>query len=105
MSCDSLSDNLSISSFDSSFDSSSVCEEFGQLIDNCHVIHAEIQNSINTLDNIEYLIATQNNIQVTYNGTLCEFDEVLESIHLVALKNIKETGTSNFSKLLLETLK
>ena len=98
MSCDSLSDNSSVTSFDSS----SVCEEIGQLIDNCHVIHAEIQNSINILDNIEYLIATQNNIQVTYNGNKCDFDEVLESLHLVALKNIKESGTSNFSKLILE---
>jgi ribosomal protein L30E len=94
MSCDSLSDSSSVTS--------SVCEEFEQLIDNCHVIHSYIQTSIDTLDNIEYLIATQNNIQVTHNGTMCDLDEVLESIHLVALKNIKETGSSNFSKLLLD---
>ena len=102
MSCDSLSDSVSVKSVTSSIDSSSVCEEFEQLIDTCHVIHLHIQTSIGTLDNIEYLIATQDNIQVTYNCTLCDLDEVLESIHLVALKNIKETGTSNFSKLLLD---
>jgi len=89
-----MSDSLS------EYESESICEEIQQLIDNCEVIHENINTSISTLDNIEYLITNQSNNKVTYNGLQYNFDEVLELLHLAALKNIKENGTSNFGQLL-----
>ena len=87
-----------------SFGDISVCEEISQLIDRCHQLHEHIYNSDITLENIKNLVKNNNNIQVNYNTLVCDFDNVLESIHVSVLKNIKENSVNNFSEKLLEAL-
>jgi len=87
-----------------SFGDISVCEEISQLIDQCHLLHEHIYNSDITLENIKSLLKNNNNIQVTYNALVCDFDNILESIHILALKNIQEKGVNNFSEKLIEAL-
>jgi len=87
-----------------SFGDISVCEEISQLIDQCHLLHEHIYNADITLENIKSLVKNNNNIQVTYNALVCDFDNILESIHTSSLKNIEEKGVNNFSEKLLEAL-
>ena len=103
-SADTAADTASVTSSVTSFSDISVCEEIGQLINQCHQLHEHIHNSSITLENIKYLVENNNNIQVTYNGLECDFDEVIEVVHASSLKNIEENGTSNFSEKLLEAL-
>jgi len=95
-----MSDTSSVTSFGDI----SVCEEISQLIDQCHLLHEHIYNSDITLENIKSLVKNNNNIKVTYNTLVCDFDNVLESIHISALKNIQEKGINNFSEKLIESL-
>lgn len=95
-----MSDTSSITSFGDI----SVCEEISQLIDRCHLLHEHIYNSDITLENIKNLVKNNNNIQVTYNELVCDFENVLESIHVSVLKNIEEKDVNNFSEKLLEVL-
>jgi hypothetical protein len=98
-SCDSSCDSLC----DSSFDNLSVCDEIGQLVTKCEELHNHIHNSFETMHNIKELIKNRNNINVTYNEDItCDFDIVLEELHLKALENIKEKNQNNFGELLLE---
>ena len=95
-----MSDTSSVTSFGDI----SVCEEISQLIDQCHLLHEHIYNADITLENIKSLVKNNNNIQVTYNALVCDFDNILESIHASSLKNIQEKGVNNFSEKLIEAL-
>jgi hypothetical protein len=101
---DASSDSSSVTSSVTSFGDISVCDEIGQLIDQCHQLHEHIHNSFETLNNIKHLVGTSNNITVTYNGSTSDFDEVLESLHTEALENIKAGNKSNFGQRLIDTL-
>ena len=83
---------------------SSIYDEIDQLIDQCHQLHTRIHNSCETLQTIQSLVANHKNINVTYNNITCDFDELLESFHQIALNNIKENGSNTFGKQLLDTI-
>ena len=82
----------------------SICNEIGQLINQCHQLHNYIDNSFETLHNIKYLINTHTNINVLYNGSILDFDELLENLHKEALENIKGGIKNYFGQKLLDTL-
>jgi hypothetical protein len=87
----------------SSFGDISVCNEIGQLIENCQQLHDHIHTSFETLKNIHSLVEN-NNIIVSYDEWTGDFNELLEKIHTESLENIKNNGQINFGELLLERL-
>jgi hypothetical protein len=93
-----------LSSITSSYDNSSICDEIDQLIQTCEQLHSHIHNSFETLEGIQNMIESRNNITITYNGELCDFDEVLEKLHGEALENISVNGSNNFGEKLLKVL-
>lgn len=101
---DSLSVTSSVVSSVSSFGDISVCQEIGQLIENCEGLHQYIHNSFETLNNINSLVENHNNITVTYNEWTGDFDELLELFHEEALTNIKNGKSSDFGQELLKML-
>lgn len=92
------------SSVTSSFDDISVCDEIGQLIERCEDLQEQIHNSFETLQNIQSLVASHNNISVTYNEWTGDFEELLDVFHDEALKNINEGRPSDFGIKLLKML-
>jgi hypothetical protein len=90
-------------SCNSSLENLSVCDEIGELITKCEELHNHIHNSFETINNIKELIKSKDNINVTCNDDItCDFDNVLEELHLKALENIKEKNENNFGELLLD---
>ena len=89
---------------DSDSEDSSICNEIGQLINQCHQLHNYIDNSFETLQNIKYLINTRTNINILYNGSILDFNELLENLHNEALENIKGGIKNYFGQKLLDTL-
>jgi hypothetical protein len=87
-----------------SFGDISVCEEIGQLIEQCQSLHEYIHNSFNTLKNIHSLVENHNNITVTYNDWTGDFDELLELFHQEAINNIKDGKPNMFSQELLKMI-
>jgi hypothetical protein len=98
-----MSDTASETS-STSFDDISVCEEIGQLIERCEELHEHIHNSFETLKNIHSLVASHNNINVTYNEWAGNFEELLEVFHKEALTNISEGRPADFGIKLLKML-
>jgi hypothetical protein len=99
-----MSDAESDNSSTTSFGDISVCEEIGQLIQNCEHLEKQIHTSFDTLNNIQTLIKNHNNIIVTYNDWTGDFDELLELFHDEALTNIKNGKSSDFGKELVKML-
>jgi hypothetical protein len=99
-----MSDAESDNSTTTSFGDISVCEEIGQLIEQCESLHEHIHNSFETLKNIHSLVENQNNITVTYNKWTGDFNELLELFHQDAMNNIKDDKPSMFSQELLKML-
>jgi hypothetical protein len=97
-------DTDSENSSTTSFGDISVCEEIGQLIEQCESLHDHIHNSFDTLKNIHSLVENNNNIIVTYNDWSGDFDEVLELFHQDAMNNIKDGKESMFSQELLKMI-
>lgn len=95
---------MSDSDSDSSFDNISVCEEISQLIEQCQSIHTNIQNSVETLKNIESFVINHNNIIVTHNNLTEDFCELLKILHLNVLQDIENTNIHNFGQKLLEII-
>ena len=83
---------------------SSIFDEIDQLIQTCEQLHSHIHNSFETLQGIQDLIESRNNINITYNGELCDFDKLLEKLHGEALENISANGSNNFGGKLLKVL-
>jgi hypothetical protein len=63
-----MSDAESDNSSTTSFGDISVCEEIGQLIEQCESLHDHIHNSFQTLKNIHSLVENHNNINVINYG-------------------------------------
>lgn len=103
-----MSDASSMSESDNSsttsFGDMSVCEEIGQLIENCQQLHDHIHNSFETLKNIHSLVENHQNIKVTHNEWTGDFEELLETYHEEALKNIKENKPSEFGQMLIKMI-
>lgn len=97
-------DASSVGSSVTSFGDISVCEEIGQLIEQCHQLHEHIHDSFETLQNIKHLVDSHTNINVTYNGVTTDFDTILEKIHKEALDDIQKTGKNTFGEKLLNML-
>lgn len=98
------SDTSSVTSSVTSFGDISVCEEIGQLIEQCQSLHEHIHNSFETLKNIHSLVENHNNINVTYNGVTMDLDTILEQIHKEALEDIQKTCRNTFGERLLNML-
>ena len=98
-----MSNTDSDSDSDSDSEDSSICNEIGQLINQCHQLHNYIDNSFETLHNMQYLI-TDTNINVLYNGSIFDFNELLENLHNEALEDIKGGTKNYFGQKLLDTL-
>ncbi len=96
-----MSDCSSISSSDSDI---SVCNDIEQLIQQCEQLHEHINNSFNLLQNLSEMLETNNNITILNNGILINLSELLESLHMKALNDIKENKNNNFGYELLNYL-
>lgn len=102
-----MSDAGSDASSDVSFDNISICDEIGQLIERCEELQDRIHNSFETLNNINELILNRQsyqNIMVSYNNHVVDFEEVLKEIHSKAIENIKELNSTSFGELILKEL-
>ncbi len=97
-------DASSVTSSVTSFGDISVCEEIGQLIEQCESLHEHIHNSFETLKNIHSLVENHQNIIVTYNDASMDLDDILEQIHKDAIEDIKQTGDNTFGERLLNML-
>ena len=75
-------------------------EEIDQLISRCHQLRDNIDTSFEKLQHIKNLI----NMNVSYNGVITDFYDLLESFHKTSLDNIKKTGKNNFGEQLLHAL-
>ncbi len=93
-------DNCSISS-DTETLSDELLTMIDELIERSENLNNEINKSFETIHNIHTQIDSNDKITVKYNGTICDFEEVLDNIHNKAL----ESGKYNFGELLLEYLK
>jgi hypothetical protein len=89
---------------DSECESSSIYNEITDLIDRAHELHAQIHNSFETLQIIHNLVESSNNIRVIYEGETRDLDNILEKLHEESLKQIEETGTTNFGQKLIDAL-
>lgn len=92
------------SSVTSSFDDISICQEIGQLIEQCEELQECINNSFETLKSIHSLVKSHNNINITYNEWSGDFEGLLEVFHEEALKNINEGQPADFGIKLLKML-
>jgi len=101
---DTSSVTSSATSSATSFGDISVCEEIGQLIEQCQSLHEHIHTSFKTLKNIHSLVENHNTINVTYNDWTGDFYELLELFHQDAMNNIKDGKSSMFSQELLKML-
>jgi hypothetical protein len=100
-----MSDTASFSdSENSSIGDLSICREIDELITRFEDFHTHIHNSFETLQNIQSLVANNNNINIRYNNKTCDFDAFLEEFHSIALNNIKENKPSNFGESLIKLL-
>jgi hypothetical protein len=99
-----MSDAITDISSVTSFGDISVCEEIGQLIEQCESLYQHIHNSSESLKNIHSLIENKNNIIVTYNEWTGDFDELLKLFHQDAINNIKDGNPNMFSHELLKML-
>jgi hypothetical protein len=99
-----MSDIESDNSSTTSFGDISVCEEIGQLIDQCHQLHEHIHNSFETLKNVTELLNNNTDIYIINNEVKYNLGELIESLHNKALNNIKEKGYSKFGNDLLQFL-
>ena len=75
-------------------------EEIDQLISKCHQLQDNIDTSFEKLQHIKNLI----NMNVSYNGVITDFYDLLESFHTISIENIKKTGKNNFGEQLLHAL-
>jgi hypothetical protein len=100
----SISSSSKLSSLTSSFSNISVCDEIGQLIENCEHLHHHIHNSFQTLHSIRSLIDAHTNINIVHEGKTEDFDEYLEKLHTEALENILTDCHNNFGERLLHIL-
>ena len=75
-------------------------EEIDQLISKCHQLQDNIDTSFEKLQHIKNLI----NMNVSYNGTIMDFNDLLTSFHTISIENIKKTGKNNFGEQLLHAL-
>jgi hypothetical protein len=98
------SDTSSVTSSTTSFGDISVCEEIGQLIEQCQSLHEHIHNSFKTLKNIHSLVENHNNINITYNSVTIDLNTILEQIHKEALEDIQKTCRNTFGERLLNML-
>ncbi len=98
-----MEDANSETSDGSSFSDSSVCDEIGRLIEHCEQLHQHIHTSFETLNSIQTLLDAR--IKITYNNESCDFDDILERLHVEALDCIVSTGQTNFGENLLEVLR
>lgn len=87
-----------------SLENISICDEIGQIIKRCEELNEYINNSFTSLNNIKSQILNHQNIIVTYNDLICDFDNVLEIFHLNALKNINENKPNSFGNQILNEL-
>jgi hypothetical protein len=99
-----MSDSESDNSSTTSFGGMSVCEEIGQLIENCQQLHDHIHNSFETLKGIQALVENHQNIIVTHNEWTGDFDELLEKLNQQALMRIKGNQPSDFGASLVKML-
>lgn len=93
---------ISSVSTNTTFNEIAVCEEIGQLIERCEELEQEIDNSFQTLQNIQSLVKNSNNIRVTYNGSIIDLYEVFETIHTDILEDIKKGNSTNFGEKILK---
>lgn len=75
-------------------------KEIDQLISKCHQLQDNIDTSFEKLKHIKSLIS----INVSYKGTIMDFNDLLESFHTISIENIKKTGKNNFGEQLLHAL-
>jgi hypothetical protein len=95
---DTDSDTLSISS------NSSISNEINKILNSCEEIYTQINNSFETLENIETLIQNNKTIIISNENWSGDFDEILEIIHNESIQNIKENGSNIFGEKLLNIL-
>lgn len=82
----------------------SVFNEINDLIERCEELNEYINNSFTTINNIKSQIINHQNIIVTYNDLICDFDNVLQIFHLNALKKIDENKPNSFGNQILNEL-
>lgn len=92
---------------DDGSDDLSICKELEELERQLHGTHLALHSSIETLQGIHMLVINGKNINVVSGGQKCDFDEVLEKLHAVAMETIsasqgRESG--KFGEALLKTI-
>ena len=75
-------------------------EEIDQLISRCHQLRDNMDTSFEKLQHIKNLI----NMNVSYNGNIMDFNDLLTSFHTISIENIKKTGKNNFGEQILHAL-
>lgn len=88
-------------------DDLSICKELEELERQLHETHLTLHNSIKTLEGIHELVVSGKNINVVSGGDKCDFDEVLEKLHAVAMEEIeasKGADDGGFSARLLKAI-
>ena len=88
-------------------DDLSICKELEDLERQLHGTHLALHNSIETLQGIHALVIAGKNINVVCGAEKCDFDEVLEKLHAVAMETISASQglkSGEFAEALLKAI-
>jgi hypothetical protein len=85
----------------------SICKELEELEKQLHSAHFALHTSIETLENIHTLVVSGKNINVLCcgRGDKCDFDEVLEKLHAVAMAEIEASKGAEYGGFSAKLLK
>ena len=82
----------------------SISNDINALIDSCHELHANVIVANNLLGNITDKINNIQTINVIYNGEKMDFYDLLELLHIEALKDIEGGRPSRFEEALIDSI-
>lgn len=85
-------------------DNTEILEEMEKIVKNGESIHAEIENAIRILKNIENKLQTDSDFFVMYKNKLTEFEEVLKIIKNESLENLEKNSNCIFGQLILDII-
>jgi hypothetical protein len=98
-----MSDTESFGSFESLSSVASVEDELEILLLQLHEIHEQHNLLIESLESLHQRVLSEKNmsIQVSFENTIRDFDDVLDELHSIALAEIEENEKTNFGANLL----